>query len=50
MRVDTGIPMDDWRAVGPAAQAAEEQGFDGVVSFEIKTDPFPPLAFAALAT
>ena len=24
MRIETGIPMDDWRAVGPAARAAEE--------------------------
>ncbi len=39
MRIETGIPMDDWRAVGPAAQAAEEQGFDGVLSFETKNDP-----------
>jgi len=50
MRIDTPIPVHDWRAVGPAARAAEEQGFDGVMSFEIKTDPFPALAFAALAT
>ena len=50
MRIDTGIPMDDWRSVGPAARAAEETGFDGVVSFEIKTDPFVSLAFAAVAT
>ncbi len=42
--------MDDWRAVGPAARAAEQTGFDGVVSFEIKTDPFVALAFAAVAT
>jgi probable F420-dependent oxidoreductase len=50
MRIDTAIPMDDWRAVGPAARTAEEEGFDGLMSFEIKTDPFPALAFAALAT
>ena len=29
MRIDTPIPLNDWRAVGPAARAAEEQGFDG---------------------
>jgi probable F420-dependent oxidoreductase len=50
MRVHTGIPVNDWKAVGPAAQAAEERGFDGLLSFDIQTDPFLPLAFAALAT
>lgn len=50
MRVETGIPLNDWRAIGPAAQRAEEAGFDGVVSYEIQNDPFIPLAFAALAT
>jgi probable F420-dependent oxidoreductase len=50
MRIDTGIPMNDWRAIGPAAKTAEAQGFDGLTSFEIKTDPFLALAFAALAT
>jgi probable F420-dependent oxidoreductase len=50
MRIETAIPMDDWRAVGPAARAAEEAGFDGVLGFEIAHDPFVPLAFAAVAT
>ena len=50
MRVDTGIPMHDWRAAARAARAAEEQGFDGVVTAEIAHDPFTPLAFAALET
>src|SRR5512145_268327 len=50
MRVDTGIPMHDCRAAGRAARAAEEQGFDGVVTAEIAHDPFVPLAFAALET
>ena len=50
MRVDTVIPLNDWRAVGPAAQAAEAAGFDGVTSAEIANDPFLPLAFAAVAT
>jgi probable F420-dependent oxidoreductase len=50
MRVETGIPLDDWRSVGAAAKRAEERGFDGVVSFEIAGDPFIPLAFAATAT
>ena len=50
MRVDTGLPLDDWRAAGRAARAAEELGYDGVVTAEIAHDPFTPLAFAALAT
>ena len=50
MRVDTGIPMNDWRKAGPAARAAEDTGFEGVVSAEIDHDPFAPLAFAAVAT
>ena len=50
MRIETTIPMDDWRRAADAARSAEERGFDGVVSFEIGHDPFTPLAFAALAT
>ncbi|MDG2304928.1 MAG: TIGR03617 family F420-dependent LLM class oxidoreductase [Candidatus Binatia bacterium] len=50
MRVETGLPITDWRKVGPAAAAAEAAGFDGLLSFEIANDPFAPLAFAALAT
>lgn len=50
MRVDTGIPVNDWRAAGEAARAAEDLGYDGVVSYEIQHDPLIPLAFAALAT
>jgi probable F420-dependent oxidoreductase len=50
MRVDTTIPLNDWRAVAAAAQAAEAAGFDGVMSAEIANDPFIPLAFAAVAT
>ncbi|TFH24048.1 MAG: TIGR03617 family F420-dependent LLM class oxidoreductase [Myxococcales bacterium] len=50
MRIETGIPLNDWNAIGPAARKAEETGFDGLVSFEIAADPFIPLAFAATAT
>ncbi len=50
MRVVTVIPLDSWRKVAPAAQAAEAAGFDGLVSAEIAHDPFIPLALAALAT
>jgi probable F420-dependent oxidoreductase len=50
MRVSTTLPSHDWRACGPAARQAEEDGFDSVQSNEIRHDPFAPLAFAALAT
>lgn len=50
MRIDTGVPLDDWRAVGPAARRAEALGFDGLLAPEIAHDPFAPLAIAALET
>ena len=50
MRVSLVLPVEDWRACGPAARAAEEDGFDAVTANELRHDPFAPLAFAALAT
>lgn len=50
MKVETAIPLNNWRKVGDAARRAEELGFDGVETFEITNDPFTPLAFAAVAT
>jgi len=50
MRVETGLPLDDWRKVGDAARAAEETGFDGLVTAEIAHDPFASLVPAVLAT
>jgi len=50
MRIEAGIPLDDWRRVGEAARRAEENGFDGLLSAEIANDPFVPLALAALET
>jgi probable F420-dependent oxidoreductase len=50
MRVETGIPLDDWRSIPEAARRAEAAGFDGIVSYEIAHDPFIPLGFAATAT
>jgi probable F420-dependent oxidoreductase len=50
MRVYTMIPAGDWRAAGPAAAAAEEAGFDAVMTAEVAHEVFTPLAFAALAT
>lgn len=50
MRVSTHIPHDDWSRCGPAAAAAEADGFDAIQCPELKHDPFIPLAFAAMAT
>jgi probable F420-dependent oxidoreductase len=50
MRVFTAIPMADWRQAGPAARAAEDAGFDAVMTVELGHDAFAPLALAALAT
>jgi probable F420-dependent oxidoreductase len=50
MRVFTLLPLDNWRGVAPAAQAAEAAGFDAVMTVELGHDVFAPLAFAALAT
>ncbi len=50
MRVVTAVPLDRWRDAGPAARAAEQGGYDGLMTAEIAHDPFVPLAFAALAT
>jgi probable F420-dependent oxidoreductase len=50
MRVETPIPLSDWRAAAEAARTAEQAGFDGVMSSEIANDPFAPLMHAAVAT
>jgi probable F420-dependent oxidoreductase len=50
MRVFTTLPMADWREAGPVARAAEEAGFDAVMTVELGHDVFAPLGFAALAT
>lgn len=50
MLVSMVLPVEDWRECGPAARAAEEDGFDAIQSNELRHDPFAPLAFAALAT
>ena len=50
MRLETSVPLDDWRSVAAAARHAEDLGYDGIVSFEIAHDPFVPLALAALET
>ena len=50
MRVSMVLPVEDGRACGPSARAAEDDGFDAVTANELRHDPFAPLAFAALAT
>ncbi|HYC57146.1 MAG TPA: TIGR03617 family F420-dependent LLM class oxidoreductase [Candidatus Binatia bacterium] len=50
MRVETGLPLGNWRSVAAAARSAEAAGFDGVLSYEIGHDPFAPLVIAATAT
>ena len=50
MRVFTSVPTEDWRAIPSVARAAEAAGFDALMAVELNHDPFPPLAFAAIAT
>ncbi|HEY1261494.1 MAG TPA: LLM class flavin-dependent oxidoreductase, partial [Stellaceae bacterium] len=50
MRVFATVPQDDLRRVGPAAQAIEAEGYDGIVAMENKHDPFLALAVAGAAT
>jgi probable F420-dependent oxidoreductase len=50
MRVEAFAVKDRWRDISAAATAAEAMGFDSFASPEIASDPFIPLAIAALAT
>ena len=50
MRVFTTVPQEDLRRVGAAAQAAEAEGYDGIIAMENKHDPFLALAVAGAAT
>jgi probable F420-dependent oxidoreductase len=50
MRIETSLPLGNWRGVADAAHAAEAAGFDGVLSYEINHDPFAPLVLAATVT
>lgn len=50
MRVLTSLPQEDLRRVPGAAQAAEAQGYDGVLTQENRNDPFLALGVAAVAT
>src|SRR5262249_18335095 len=50
MRVFTTLPQEDLRKVGPAAQAIEAEGYDGVASMENKHDPSLARPVAGAAT
>lgn len=48
MKVDSGLMgTSDLAQVGASARALEAQGYDGLVSAEIDSDPFLPLVLAA---
>ena len=50
MLTESFVPLGQWKLAGEAARAAEDAGYDFVMSSEIAHDPFAPLAFATLAT
>ncbi|NKB57269.1 MAG: TIGR03617 family F420-dependent LLM class oxidoreductase [Alphaproteobacteria bacterium] len=50
MRVSASIPKQNLKQSGPAAKAAEAQGFDSISSMENSNDPYLPLAIAAMET
>ncbi|HEX3862893.1 MAG TPA: TIGR03617 family F420-dependent LLM class oxidoreductase [Stellaceae bacterium] len=50
MRVLTTVPQGDLRKVPAAAQTAEAEGYDGIISMENQHDPFLALAVAGVAT
>ena len=50
MRILTTLPQDDLTAVPAAARAAEEAGYDGLVTAENRNDPFLSLGVAAVST
>ena len=50
MRIYATIPQDNLNRVADAAQAAERDGYDGIMTLENRHDPFLPLAVAATAT
>ncbi len=47
MKIDGGLSINELSKVPARAQALEAAGYDGVVSAEISSDPFLPLALAA---
>ena len=47
MKIFTTLPQDDLKKVPGAAAAAEDAGYDGLMTLENRHDPFLPLAVAA---
>jgi probable F420-dependent oxidoreductase len=47
VQIDGPLLATDLRGIGAAARAMEQQGFDGILSFEGAHDPFVPLVAAA---
>ncbi len=50
MQVEAYVPFGNWQKVETAAKAAEDSGYDLLLSAEIANDPFAPLVVAALHT
>ncbi|MDP7344749.1 MAG: TIGR03617 family F420-dependent LLM class oxidoreductase [Alphaproteobacteria bacterium] len=50
MKIYTTLPQDDLKKVPGAAAAAEDDGYDGLMTLENRHDPFLPLAVAATST
>ncbi len=50
MQVEAFIPLGNWKSIEPAAKAAEECGYDLLLSSEIAHDPFAPLVLASMHT
>ena len=50
MRVFTTVPQENLRRVPAAAQAAEAEGYDGIIAMENQHEPFLALAVAGAAT
>ena len=50
MRVFTNLPQANWHETAGFAKAAEDVGFDALMTLELGHEAFMPLAHAALAT
>ncbi len=50
MQVEAFVPLGTWKNVAANARAAEDNGYDILLSSEIAHDPFAPLVIAAMNT
>jgi probable F420-dependent oxidoreductase len=50
MQVEAFVPLGNWKNVAAAARAAEDSGYDILLSSEIGHDPFAPLVLATMNT